>query len=69
MTRVVAGETHLRLAPTHSPPPSDCYFDDSAYSVVSWYEVVDVVRGRLRSLYYLQYIVESGVSFPLESHG
>jgi hypothetical protein len=39
VTRVTAGEAHLSLAPPLSPPPSDCYFDDSVYSVVSWYVV------------------------------
>ena len=49
VTRVAAGEAHLRLAPARSPPPSDCYFDDSAYSVVSWYAVAPAVSPKYQN--------------------
>ncbi len=42
VTRVTVGEEYLCLAPDLSPP-FDCYFDDSAYSVASWYGVPPVV--------------------------
>ena len=49
VTRVAAGEGHLCLAPARSPRPSDCYFDDSAYSVVSWYAVAPAVSSKYQN--------------------
>jgi len=49
VTRVAAGEGHLCLAPAHSPRPSDCYFDDSAYSVVSWHAVAPAVSPKYQN--------------------
>jgi len=43
VTGVVVGESSLRIAAARYPPPSNCYFDDAAYSVVSWYAVAAAV--------------------------